>query len=71
MSKQKYLVGKGTKLTIGDLSFVPWNSFAQKFFGDKVDLAKYPSVKKWTKELHSRPAVAETLQEWGEKTKKH
>lgn len=67
LSKQSYLVGDGSKLTIGDLSFIPWNAFAGKIMGDKLDESKYPAVTKWTQGMQSRPAVAKTLKAWGEK----
>ena len=71
LTKQSYLVGKGDKLTVGDLSFVPWNAFAGKIMGEEVDLgSEYPAVKKWTDGMHARPAVSKTLQAWQEKQQK-
>lgn len=70
LSKQKWLVGDGSKLTIGDLSFIPWNAFAGKIIPD-LDWTKYPHVKKWTDAMHERPAVSKVLQAWNAKQQKH
>lgn len=71
LSKQSFLVGDGSKLTIGDLSFIPWNAFAGKIMGAKLDMAKFPSVQKWTETMHARPAVAGILKEWADRQQKH
>lgn len=68
LSKQPYLVGDGSKLTIGDLSFIPWNAFAGKIVGDKISGSKYPAVAKWTEGMQARPAVSKTLAAWNEKS---
>ncbi|KAI0336813.1 glutathione S-transferase C-terminal-like protein [Cubamyces sp. BRFM 1775] len=64
LSKQEWLVGG--KLTIADLSFIPWNGAAVDFvLGglESVDVEKqYPSVYKWHKKLTQRPAVARLLE---------
>ncbi len=67
--KQDWLVGG--KCTIADLSFIPWNAFAGKIMGDKLDMEKmYPAVAKWTAAMHARPAVAKVLAEWQSRQKK-
>jgi glutathione S-transferase len=71
LSKQQYLVGDGSKLTVADLSFIPWNAFAGKIMGDKLDMAKFPSVQKWTDGMHARPAIGKVLGEWQSKQKKN
>lgn len=68
LSKQQWLVGDGSKLTIADLSFIPWNAFAKKIMPDQ-EWSKFPSVEKWTNAMHLRPAVSKVLQQWDEKTK--
>ncbi|KAI0360535.1 glutathione S-transferase C-terminal-like protein [Trametes cingulata] len=67
LSKQEWLVGG--KMTIADLSFIPWNVGAvvradlDKFDGG-VDVEKqFPAFYKWHQKLCARPFVAEFLKE--------
>jgi len=56
LSKQKYLVGD--KVTVADLSFIPWNSAVVHWLIPDVDLEKnYPALARWHKELTEREAV--------------
>ncbi|KAH9896997.1 glutathione S-transferase C-terminal-like protein [Cubamyces lactineus] len=63
LSKQEWLVGG--KLTIADLSFIPWNGAAIDFVlaaVENVNVEKeYPSVYKWHKKLTERPVIARLL----------
>ncbi|KAH9847855.1 glutathione S-transferase C-terminal-like protein [Lenzites betulinus] len=63
LSKQEWLVGG--KLTIADLSFVPWNEGAihlalKGVEGGDVE-KEFPSVFKWHQKLIARPIVAKFL----------
>ncbi|KAI0336814.1 glutathione S-transferase C-terminal-like protein [Cubamyces sp. BRFM 1775] len=64
LSKQEWLVGG--KLTIADLSFIPWNGVAIDFvFAGVEDFnieKEYPSVYKWHRKLTERPAIAKLLE---------
>ncbi|KAI0771071.1 glutathione S-transferase C-terminal-like protein [Trametes elegans] len=63
LSKQEWLVGG--KLTVADLSFIPWNVAALNFSLkglEGVDVEKqYPAFYKWHQKLVSRPIVAKWL----------
>ena len=62
LSKQKYLVGD--KVTVADLIFIPWNSYAGRLLeGSDIDLAKYTNFQTWHKELLARPAVRKCFAE--------
>ncbi|OSD08171.1 glutathione transferase Ure2p class [Trametes coccinea BRFM310] len=68
LAKQEWLVGG--KLTVADLSFVPWNVVAVenivKGLAD-VDLEKqFPAFYKWHQKLIARPVVAKLLEEQAE-----
>lgn len=49
----------GDRLTIADLSFVPWNNVVDRI-GINLKL-EYPEVYKWTKHMMRRPAVIRAL----------
>lgn len=58
LAGKKYLVGD--KLTIVDLSFVPWDDRAEDFLSDSPhasDLKKYANYNKWHDMLHEVPGV--------------
>jgi len=56
LSKQKYLVGD--KVTIADLSFIPWNVAVFTLLIPDIDVEKnYPSLARWHNELMEREAV--------------
>jgi len=56
LSKQKYLVGD--KVTIADLSFLPWNVGAIAGLVPDIDIEKnYPAFARWHKELNEREVV--------------
>lgn len=56
LSKQQYLVGD--KVTVADLSFIPWNSGVVNWLIPDIDIDKnYPSLARWHKELTEREAV--------------
>ncbi|KAI0659286.1 glutathione S-transferase C-terminal-like protein [Cubamyces menziesii] len=63
LSKQEWLVGG--KLTIADLSFIPWTGVALDFVLPAVENVsfekEYPSVHKWHKKLTERPVIAKIL----------
>ncbi|KAI0659285.1 glutathione S-transferase C-terminal-like protein [Cubamyces menziesii] len=73
LSKQEWLVGG--KLTIADLSFIPWNGAAIDFVlagVESVNVEKeYPSVYKWHKKLTQRSAVARLLEIRNQHMKAH
>ncbi|KAL3233868.1 Transcriptional regulator URE2 [Nakaseomyces bracarensis] len=49
----------GDKLTIADLSFVPWNNVVDRI-GINIKV-EFPEVYKWTKHMMRRPAVIKAL----------
>lgn len=49
----------GDKLTIADLSFVPWNNVVDRI-GINIKV-EFPEVYKWTKNMMRRPAVIKAL----------
>jgi glutathione S-transferase len=57
LSKQEYLVGG--KVTIADLSFIPWNEAAStRILGTDFDFDKeFPAAAKWHKKLRERESV--------------
>lgn len=57
LSKQTWLLGD--KLTISDLSFIPWNDFAfRALLPEGTDVpAQFPAVDKWHKTMALRPSV--------------
>jgi len=56
LSKQKYLVGD--KVTIADLSFIPWNSAVVNWLIPDIGIEEnYPGFARWHKELTEREAV--------------
>ncbi|EGF99221.1 uncharacterized protein MELLADRAFT_40377 [Melampsora larici-populina 98AG31] len=61
LSKQEWLVGE--KLTIADLSFIPWHYGAIKIL-DETDFSKeYPALDKWFKKMTARPAIKKVWDE--------
>lgn len=62
LSKQEWLVGE--KLTIADISFIPWHYGAIKIL-DGTDFSKdYPALDKWFKKMTERPAIKKV---WAER----
>lgn len=58
LSKKEWLVGD--RMTIADLSFIPWNVFAfNVLVKDELDLSKYPHVKAWHEKMMALPYVKE------------
>ncbi|KZO92208.1 glutathione S-transferase [Calocera viscosa TUFC12733] len=57
LSKQEWLVGD--KMTIADISFIPWNNGAFSFIlGPDYPVAEsFPAVYKWHNAMVSRPAI--------------
>jgi len=56
LSKQDYLVGG--KVTIADLSFVPWNAIVPRLMPADFEMEKeFPHTAKWHKQLLERPSV--------------
>lgn len=49
----------GDKITVADLSFVPWNNVVDRI-GINIKL-EFPEVYKWTKHMMRRPAVIKAL----------
>lgn len=49
----------GDKITVADLSFVPWNSVVDRI-GINIKV-EFPEVYKWTKNMMRRPAVIKAL----------
>ncbi|GJE90957.1 glutathione S-transferase [Phanerochaete sordida] len=65
LSKQEYLVAN--RVTIADLSFVPWNIAAATRLLENFDFEKeFPATAKWHKALFERPAVKKA---WAEREK--
>lgn len=61
LSKQKYLVGD--KLTIADLSFIPWNNGVVSWLIPDIDIDKnYPNLARWHKELNERETVKKVFE---------
>ncbi|KAI0659287.1 glutathione S-transferase C-terminal-like protein [Cubamyces menziesii] len=63
LSKQEWLVGG--KMTIADLSFVPWNSIAltmvlADYEGFDVE-KQFPAFSKWHEKMTARPSVSKQL----------
>ncbi|KAH9896998.1 glutathione S-transferase C-terminal-like protein [Cubamyces lactineus] len=63
LAKQQWLVGD--KVTIADLSFIPWNAGALGFAVKDLEgfdaEKQYPSFYKWHQKLCTRPVVANLL----------
>ncbi|EMD31023.1 hypothetical protein CERSUDRAFT_120156 [Gelatoporia subvermispora B] len=66
LSKQEWLVGG--KLTVADLSFIPWNNFATALIlADYPDFnfeKDFPATAAWHSKLTSRPAIKDV---WGQR----
>ncbi|GJF00121.1 glutathione S-transferase [Phanerochaete sordida] len=60
LAKQDTLVGG--KITIADLSFIPWNDMAINSILDIDVAAEYPVVTAWHKKLVERPAAKKVLE---------
>ncbi|EKM50007.1 uncharacterized protein PHACADRAFT_264484 [Phanerochaete carnosa HHB-10118-sp] len=60
--KQEWLVGG--RLTVADISFIPWNIFATTLLLEGFDLEKeFPATAKWHNKLLARPAVKNLWEE--------
>lgn len=62
LSKQEWLVGG--KMTIADISFVPWNAVHMKLLGEDFDLKQeFPATHRWHTKLMALPGVKTGLEE--------
>ncbi|KAH9884402.1 glutathione S-transferase C-terminal-like protein [Cubamyces lactineus] len=62
LSKQEWLVGG--KMTIADLSFVPWSSIALTMLladYEGFDVKQFPAFNKWHEKMCARPTVSKQL----------
>ncbi|EKM51819.1 uncharacterized protein PHACADRAFT_262181 [Phanerochaete carnosa HHB-10118-sp] len=62
LSKQEWLVGD--RLTVADISFVPWNIAATTRLLENFEFEKeFPATAKWHNKLFERPAVKKVWEE--------
>jgi len=60
LAKQKYLVGG--KLSVADISFLPWNNNVdKKILGPDWITEHAPNVRRWGNEISARPAIKKVL----------
>lgn len=61
LSKNKFLAGE--TYSIADITTFPWIRAFEVFYKESIDAAKFPSLKRWMKEVGDRPAVRKGLEQ--------
>ncbi len=59
LAKNKFIAGE--TYTIADITTYPWMRGFEMFYKESIDETKYPSIKRWMKEVGDRPAVQRAL----------